>query len=93
MSKAQDRIRQGILAKRQPREAKPSRPRIVLPPPDPRKTKQMRLLEALWREPIEFLIGEGKEADIGEQLGVAESTISRWRLRLGLRAANSKSED
>lgn len=58
-------------------------------PPDPRKTLTMRLMEYQFRCPIEELLVEGSLEEVGQRLGVHISTVSKWRLRLGLRDGTS----
>lgn len=48
-------------------------------------TLAMQLIEAWFNEPIEDLIREGPILKVANRLHVDESTISKWRLRLGLR--------
>lgn len=59
--------------------------RTKAPPADPNKTLAMRLLEAQFEVPIEVLLQEGSLAEVGALLGIDESTVSKWRLVLGLR--------
>lgn len=54
-------------------------------PHDPRKTLAMRLLEAQFDCPIEELLVLGGIREVGNRLGIDSSTVSKWRLRLGLR--------
>lgn len=54
-------------------------------PGDPNKTLAMRLIEARLGRLMEDLLVEGSLKDLSELLGVEESTVSKWRLRLGLR--------
>ncbi len=54
-------------------------------PGDPNKTLAMRLIEARLGRLIEDLLSEGSLKEVAELLGVKESTVSKWRLRLGLR--------
>lgn len=56
-----------------------------LPPPDGTKTLTMRLLEAQYGVTIQELIRDGTIAEVAKSLGIEESTVSKWRLRLGLR--------
>ncbi len=58
---------------------KPSLPAV------PGKTFAMRLMEEKWRVPIKELIGHGSNVEVGNLLTMHPSTISKWRLRLGLR--------
>ena len=54
-------------------------------PDDPNKTLAMRLIEARLGTQIEELLSEGSLKEVALLLGVKESTVSYWRLRLGLR--------
>ena len=51
-----------------------------------RKTTAMKLLERQFGLSIEELIKDGKLEDVARQLGLEQSTISRWRKILGLRS-------
>ena len=55
------------------------------PDGDPNKTLAMRLIEARLGVQIEELLSEGSLKEVAVLLGVKESTVSKWRLRLGLR--------
>ena len=54
-------------------------------PGDPNKTLAMRLIEARLGRLMEDLLAEGSLKEVAELLGIKESTVSKWRLRLGLR--------
>ncbi len=54
-------------------------------PDDPNKTLAMRLIEARLGVVIEELLSEGSLKEVAVLTGVKESTVSKWRLRLGLR--------
>ena len=54
-------------------------------PDDPNKTLAMRLIEDKHGAPIEELLMQGSIKQVGEDLGIDETTVSKWRLRLGLR--------
>ena len=54
-------------------------------PEDPNKTLAMRLIEARLGRLIEDLLMEGSLKEVADLLGIKESTVSKWRLRLGLR--------
>ncbi|KKM75844.1 hypothetical protein LCGC14_1386030 [marine sediment metagenome] len=54
-------------------------------PGDPNKTLAMRLIEARLGVMIEELLSEGSLKEVAVLLGIKESTVSKWRLRLGLR--------
>jgi hypothetical protein len=54
-------------------------------PNDPNKTLAMRLIEARLGVLIEELLSEGSLKEVAVLLGVDETTVSKWRLRLGLR--------
>ena len=62
-----------------------------LPPADGVKTLAMRLLEARFGIPIAVLLSTGTLKEVAEFLGVDESTISKWRLRLRLRTTKASS--
>jgi len=49
------------------------------------KTLAMRLLEEIHGRPIEELLMEGNINEVGAALFLDPSTVSKWRLRLGLR--------
>jgi len=49
------------------------------------KTLAMRLLQELHGKPIEELLMEGNINEVGAALYLDPSTVSKWRLRLGLR--------
>ena len=51
----------------------------------PSTTLAMRLLEEQYGTSIESLIRHGTIKEVAEFLGIEESTVSKWRLRLGLR--------
>ncbi len=54
-------------------------------PVDPNKTLAMRLIEARLGRLIEELLIMGSLQEVSVLLGIKESTVSKWRLRLGLR--------
>jgi len=54
-------------------------------PGDPNKTLAMRVLQELHGMSIEELLMKGSLKKVAVLLGVGESTVSKWRLRLGLR--------
>ena len=54
-------------------------------PVDPNKTLAMRLIEARLGVMIEELLAEGSLKEVALLLGISESTVSKWRLRLGIR--------
>ena len=54
-------------------------------PVDPNKTLAMKLIEARLGVSIEELLSEGSLKEVALLLGIKESTVSKWRLRLGLR--------
>lgn len=54
-------------------------------PADPNKTLAMRLIEARLGRLMEDLLAEGSLKEVADLLGIKESTVSKWRLRLGLR--------
>ncbi|KKM82281.1 hypothetical protein LCGC14_1321120 [marine sediment metagenome] len=51
------------------------------------KTLAMRLLENQFGQTIEYLLDEeqGSLKEVAKTLGIDESTVSKWRLRLGMR--------
>ena len=53
--------------------------------PTTNTTLAMRLLEEQYGVPIKSLIEHGSIKEVAEFLGLEESTVSKWRLRLGLR--------
>lgn len=55
------------------------------PPPDDSKTLAMRLIEQQHGRPLEELLLDGSLEEVGATLGIDQSTVSKWRLRLGLR--------
>ena len=78
------RIQEAILKKRHGLRIVPlDEPAKV----DPRKTLAMRLMEQQHGISIEDLISEdvGSLATVAKILGIDESTVSKWRLRLGMR--------
>lgn len=54
-------------------------------PTDPNKTLAMRLIEARLGVPIEESLMAGSLEEVAKLLGINETTVSKWRLRLGLR--------
>ncbi len=54
-------------------------------PHDPRKTLTMRLLEYEFGCPMEQMLMEGNLEEVSDRLHIHFSTVSKWRLRLGLR--------
>lgn len=51
----------------------------------PNTTLAMRLLEEQYSTSIESLVKHGTLKEVSEFLGIDETTVSKWRLRLGLR--------
>ncbi len=52
-----------------------------------RKTRDMKLIERIYKQDIFFLIAPRPDVsakEIADSLGIAESTISKWRARLGM---------
>ena len=49
------------------------------------KTLAMRLIEGELNMPIEEVLATGTLGEVSEMLGVDKSTVSKWRLKLGLR--------
>lgn len=62
-------------------------------PITPGRTLAMRLIEAQFGVPIEQLLRDGTLAEVGRVLGIDESTVSKWRLLLGLRSKADQSDD
>ncbi len=56
-----------------------------IPDPDGLKTLAMRLLEVQFNQPIEELLQIGNLVETAKALGIDQSTVSLWRLKLGLR--------
>ena len=52
------------------------------------KTPLMLLLEHTYTQPIETIIGSGSLSDIAKRTGVDNTTISRWRKKLGIQQRN-----
>ncbi len=81
-----ERVRRGVLKKRGlVRTGKGHLEPMPDEPVDPNKTLAMRLIEARLGIMIEELLSEGSLKEVGLLLGIKESTVSKWRLRLGLR--------
>ena len=76
------RIQEAILRERGLDTPKSKR---TMSSPDGKHTLAMRLLEVQFDSTIEDLIREGTIANVAEKLGIDESTVSLWRLKLGLR--------
>ena len=53
--------------------------------PTGRKTLAMMLIERVFDANIEELLMQGTHREVAQRLGIAETTVSMWRLRLGLR--------
>lgn len=87
MTTARQRVRQDILRRRGLEAVGYGklRPESIHLSDDESKTLAMKLIEAKLGVPIEELLLQGKEADIAARLSISESTVSKWRLRLGLR--------
>ena len=87
MSRIKERIKRDILAKRglEPGEyGKPIPVSINLPKGD-HKTLTMKLIEKQLGLPLEVLLMDGDLNSIADRLGIHFTTVSKWRLRLGLR--------
>ncbi|KKM15956.1 hypothetical protein LCGC14_1690780 [marine sediment metagenome] len=54
-------------------------------PSTPGATFAMRFIEEKFSAPIRELIANGSNVEVADFLGLDPSTISKWRLRLGLR--------
>lgn len=82
-----ERIRRDLLAGRGlERTGKGHIEPVPTPSSDPRKTLIMTLLEDKHGLPMETLLIAGTLEEVGDTLGVDQSTVSKWRKRLGLRA-------
>jgi len=79
------RIRDQILDKRGLDRTGYGQLEVKAKPTTDNKTFAMRLMEEKFGIPIEELIGHGSNVKVGDLLGMSPSTISKWRLRLGLR--------
>jgi hypothetical protein len=80
------RVRRDILKKRDQVQAGRGKVKDApRPKRNPKKTALMLLIEAEHGRPIEELITEGEIAEIGRDLGIDASTVSKWRLRFGIR--------
>lgn len=92
MSKVKQRIRTDILKRRGLRAGKYGKvePDVTgrRPPPSSNgsgKTLAMRLIEWDMEADIEEVLMAGSLGEVAEMLGIDKSTVSKWRLRLGLR--------
>lgn len=86
MERFTDRLKRRIARRRGLDLAEKGKLRpVTIPQTDGNKTLAMRLIEAQFGTSIEVLIADGKERDVADRLGLHPSTISKWRLRLGLR--------
>lgn len=85
----QGRIRERILKERglapSPKGSLEPKEPMSIPDPDSLKTLAMRLLEIQFGVPIEELLQVGDLKTTARILGIDQSTVSLWRLRLGLR--------
>ena len=79
------RVQQQILDKRDLERTRHGHLEPKTKPDTAGKTFAMRLMEEKFGVPIEELIGHGSNVEVGNMLGLSPSTISKWRLRLGLR--------
>ncbi|KKM67034.1 hypothetical protein LCGC14_1475240 [marine sediment metagenome] len=79
------RVQQQILDSRGLDRAGHGRLEPKAKPSTPGATFAMRLMEERFDVPIKELIGHGSNVEVGNMLGLSPSTISKWRLRLGLR--------
>lgn len=96
MTRAKQRIRADILKRRGLRVGKYSRiePDVVDRQSmnlstDPSKTLAMKLIEEALGTDIKEMLASGTLGEVAEMLGVDKSTVSKWRLRLGLRKGNN----
>ena len=55
---------------------------------DSRKTLAMLAIEAYWNIPLEELLLDGSNREVGKRVGISKSTVSKWRKRLGLGEGN-----
>ena len=80
------RIRERVLKERglEPSSAGSLQTKEI-PDPDGVKTLAMRLLEQHFNMPIEALVQMGNLVETAKLLGIDQSTVSLWRLRLKLR--------
>ena len=82
-------LRTSILRKRglaKGKYGKLTEPMVVSEIADAEKTLAMKLLEKQFSEPIEKLLDPNAPIDrVAKRLGINRSTVSVWRLRLGLR--------
>ena len=53
--------------------------------PSGRKTLAMMLVERAFDTKLEKLLMQGNHSEVAQKLGIAKTTVSAWRLRLGLR--------
>lgn len=76
-----------------PKSSETSRPRVsksawaekVTDDSDPRKTREMKMIEAAWGQSIEQLLSaDQKGVDVARKIGVTPACVSRWRDRLGI---------
>ena len=89
MPSGKQHIRDRVLRRRglEPVSRKHLTPTVIEPPPpDPtgRKSLAMRLVEVRYGRPLEELLDGMKLADAAKMIGASESTICRWRKRLGI---------
>ena len=79
------RVQEQILDKRGLERTGHGHLEPVSKPSTPGATFAMRLMEEKWGVPIRELIGHGSNVEVGGLLDMHPSTISKWRLKLGLR--------
>ena len=79
------RVQQQILDKRDLDRTGHGHLEPKVEPSSDNKTWAMLLMEQKFGAPIEELISHGSNVEVGNLLGLDPSTISKWRLRLGLR--------
>ncbi len=48
------------------------------------KTLAMLAIEAYWDTPLEVLLLNGSNRELGGLIGISKSTVSKWRKRLGI---------
>lgn len=80
------RIQERILKRRA--QAQPIKEEVV--PSSPGMTLVMRLIELRFDTPLAVLLQQGTLEEVAKQLGIDQSTVSKWRLRLNLRSARDQ---
>ncbi len=80
------KVQEGILKRR--RQALPS-VREELPLSDGDMSLAMRLIELRFNVPLAVLLQQGTLEEVAKLLGIDQSTVSKWRLRLNLRSTRT----